>query len=147
MEAMIRGGFCSKRLVAAILAAAFTAAFAYFGPMRVFAAEESLLGGRIASSSGEAKEFPLVPDSKSFGPPFAALYTAAVDDENQFVWASDFNSNRIYRFDRKTERTTEFFMPLPYEVRDLTADKTADRPRVWIPAYRPPSKLVKVQLH
>jgi len=47
----------------------------------------------------------------------------------------------------KTEATTEYFMPLPYEVRDLTVDKTAARPTVWIPAYRPPSKMVKIQMY
>ena len=46
----------------------------------------------------------------------------------------------------RTEKTTEYFMPLPYEVRDLTVDRTADRPTLWIPAYRPPSKMVKVQI-
>jgi hypothetical protein len=46
----------------------------------------------------------------------------------------------------KTGHPTELFMPLPYEVRDLTIDKTATRPTLWIPAYRPPSKLVKVQV-
>jgi hypothetical protein len=37
-------------------------------------------------------------------------------------------------------------MPAPYEVRDLEVDKTASRPTLWIPSYRPPSKLVKVQV-
>jgi len=103
--------------------------------------------GTIDPAKGELKEFPLIPDTKPFGPPYVAPYTTAVDDKNQIVWASDFNSSRLFRFDMKTERTTEFFMPLPYEVRDLTVDKTADRPTVWIPAYRPPSKLVKVQAY
>ena len=103
--------------------------------------------GMIDPAKGELKEFPLVPDTKSFGPPFVAPYTTAVDDKSQVVWASDFNSSRLFRFDMKTERTTEFLMPLPYEVRDLTVDKTADRPTVWIPAYRPPAKMVKVQAY
>jgi streptogramin lyase len=106
--------------------------------------------GRLAvfdPNKGETKEFALVPDSKPFGPPFPAPYSAAVDDKNQFVWTSDFNSSRIYRFDMKTEKTTEYFTPLPYEVRDLTVDKTASRPTVWIPAYRPPSKMVKIQMY
>jgi len=103
--------------------------------------------GMIDPDKGELKEFPLVPDSKSFGPPIAAPYTASVDDKNQIVWANDFNSNRLFRFDMKTERTTEYFMPLPYEIRDLTVETNAERPTVWIPSYRPPSKLVKVQLY
>jgi hypothetical protein len=62
------------------------------------------------------------------------------------VWATDFNSNRIFKFDLKTEKTTEFFMPANYEVRDLTAEPNAPRPTLWIPSYRPPSKIVKVQI-
>ena len=103
--------------------------------------------GMFDPNKGEVKEFALVPDSKPFGPPFPAPYTASVDDKNQIVWASDFNSGRLFRFDIKTERTTELSMPLPYEVRDLTVDKTTERPTVWVPAYRPPSKLVKVQMY
>jgi len=100
--------------------------------------------GMFDPNKGEVKEWALVPDSKPFGPPFPAPYSAAVDDKNQMVWTSDFNSSRIYRFDMKTEQTTEYYTPLPYEVRDLTVDKTASRPTVWIPAYRPPSKMVKI---
>ena len=37
-------------------------------------------------------------------------------------------------------------MPAPYEVPDLQVDKTAERPTLWSPAYRPPSELVKVQM-
>jgi streptogramin lyase len=102
--------------------------------------------GMFDANTGEVKEYDIVPDSKPFGPPFPAPYSAAVDEKNQFVWTSDFNSSRIYRFDMKTERMTEYFMPLPYEVRDLTVDKTAARPTVWIPAYRPPSKMVKIHM-
>ena len=61
-------------------------------------------------------------------------------------WANDFNSSRIYRIDIRTGQTTEYYMPLPYEVRDLTAEETAPRPTVWIPAYRPPSKMVKIEV-
>jgi streptogramin lyase len=98
-------------------------------------------------NKGETREFNLVPDSRPFGPPFPAPYSAAVDDKNQIVWTSDFNSSRIFHFDIKTEKVTEYFMPLPYEVRDLTVDKTASRPTVWIPAYRPPAKMVKIQMY
>ena len=45
-----------------------------------------------------------------------------------------------------TGQSTEFLMPAPYEVRDLTVDETAERPTVWIPVYRPPSRMVKVQV-
>jgi streptogramin lyase len=103
--------------------------------------------GMFDPDKTEMKEFPLVPDSKNFGPPFAAPYTASVDDRNQLVWANDFNTHRLYSFDMKSEKTTEFFMPLPYEVRDLTVDRTADRPTVWIPSYRPPAKMVKVEIY
>jgi streptogramin lyase len=102
--------------------------------------------GMFDPNTGEVQEYPLVPGSKPYGPPFPAPYTTAVDDKNQIVWASDFNSSRIYRLDMRNGKPTEFFMPAPYEVRDLEVDMTASRPTVWIPAYRPPSKLVKVQV-
>jgi virginiamycin B lyase len=97
-------------------------------------------------ANGQIKEFPLVPGAKAYGPPYLAPYTATVDDKNQLVWATDFNSNRIFKFDMKTEKSTEFFMPGNYEVRDLTAEPSAPRPTLWIPSYRPPSKIVKVQI-
>ena len=102
--------------------------------------------GMFDANKGEVKEFPLIPGTKPFGPPFLAPYSVSVDNKNQLVWATDFNDSRIFRFDMRTEKTTEFFMPAPYEVRDLTVDRTADRPTLWIPAYRPPSKMVKVQV-
>ena len=102
--------------------------------------------GMFDPKTGEVQEYPLVPGAKPYGEPFPAPYTTAVDDKNQFVWVSDFNSSRIYRLDMKTGKPTEFFMPAPYEVRDLEVDTTASRPTLWIPAYRPPSKLVKVQV-
>ena len=91
-------------------------------------------------------EYALIPGNKPYAPPFPSPYTVAVDDKNQIVWTTDFNSSRIYRLDMKTAESTEFFMPAPYEVRDLTVDKTASRPTLWIPAYRPPSRMVKVQV-
>jgi streptogramin lyase len=96
---------------------------------------------------GEFKEYYLLPGHKPFGPPFMSPYTVSVDNKNQFVWATDFNSQRIYRMDMNTEQVTEYFMPLPYEIRDLTVDETASRPTVWIPVYRAPAKLVKVEMY
>jgi streptogramin lyase len=106
-------------------------------------------GGRLAMfdpDKGEVKDFPLIPDVKPFGAPFLAAYCASVDDKNQIVWTEDFNSGRVYRFDMNTEKATEFFMPSFYEMRNIATDKFADRPTVWIPAYRPASKIVKIQL-
>ena len=103
--------------------------------------------GLFDPSKREVKEYALLPGHKPFGPPFVSPYSVAVDDKNQFAWANDFNSQRIYRVDLKTEQATEYFMPLPYEIRDLTVDEKADRPTVWIPAYRPPSKMVKVEVY
>jgi len=105
--------------------------------------------GRLAMiepASGNIREFSLLPDTKPFGYPYLAPYTASVDDKNQLVWTTDLNSARIYRFDMKTERFTEYFMPVPFELRDLTVDRFADRPTVWLPAYRPQSKIVKVEV-
>jgi len=102
--------------------------------------------GLFDPSKREVTEYALIPGNKPYTPPFPSPYTVAVDDKNQIVWTTDFNSSRIYRLDMKTAESTEFFMPSPYEVRDLTVDKTASRPTLWIPAYRPPSRMVKVQV-
>ena len=105
--------------------------------------------GRLAMfepRTGEVKEFPLMPGTKPFGSPFLAPYTASVDDKHRLVWTTDLNSGRIYRFDMNTEKFTEFFMPLPYELRDLKVDRFADRSTVWLPAYRPPAKIVRVEV-
>jgi streptogramin lyase len=101
--------------------------------------------GMFDPNKREVTEYALIPGNKPFTPPFVSPYTVAVDDKNQTVWTNDFNSSRIYRVDMKTGQSTEFFMPAPYEVRDLTVDKTASRPTLWIPAYRPPSRMVRVQ--
>ena len=106
--------------------------------------------GRIAvfdPNKPEAiKEYPLIPGNEAYTPPFPSPYTVAVDDKNQIVWTNDFNSSRIYRIDMKTGQSTEFFTPSAYEIRDLTVDKYAARPTVWIPGYRPQSRMVKVQV-
>jgi streptogramin lyase len=105
--------------------------------------------GRVARfdpDTSEIKEYPVIPGSKPYTPPFPSPYSLAVDDKNQIVWTNDFNSSRIYRLDMNTGQSTEFLMPSPYEVRDLTVDETAERPTVWIPVYRPPSRMVKVQV-
>ena len=94
----------------------------------------------------KVKEISLIPGVKAYEAPFLASYMVAVDDKNQLAWTSDFNSGRMYSIDMKTKKPTEYFMPYPYEVRHLAVDKAAPRPTVWIPAYRPPSKIVKVQM-
>jgi len=105
--------------------------------------------GRIAMfdpDTHDIKEYPIIPGNKAYTPPFASPYSLSVDDKNQFVWTNDFNTGRIYRVDIKTGESTEYLMPAPYEVRDLTVDENAGRPTVWIPVYRPPSRMVKVQI-
>jgi Carboxypeptidase regulatory-like domain len=92
------------------------------------------------------KEFPLVPGTKPYTAPFAEPYSASADDKNQIVWTHDFSSDRLYRIDMNTGQSTEYMTPSNYEVRDLKVDTTAERPTVWVPAYRPPSKLVKIQV-
>jgi streptogramin lyase len=92
------------------------------------------------------KEYPLIPGAKPYTPPYASPYTVSVDDKNQIVWTTDFNTSRLYRIDMNTGQSTEYIMPSDYEIRDLRVDNAAARPTVWIPAYRPPSKLVKVQV-
>jgi streptogramin lyase len=90
------------------------------------------------------KEYPLVSGTKPYTAPYAEPYSASADDKNQIVWTHDFSSGRLYRIDMNTGRSTEFMTPSNYEVRDLKVDPTAPRPTVWVPAYRPPSKLVKI---
>ena len=92
------------------------------------------------------KEYPLIPGSKPYTAPYAEPYSASADDKNQIVWTHDFSSDRLYRVDMNTGQSTEFMTPTNYEVRDLKVDTAAPRPTVWIPAYRPPSKLVKIQV-
>jgi len=105
--------------------------------------------GRVARFDPETREiaeYPVIPGHTPYTPPFPSPYSLAVDDRNQVVWTNDFNSSRIYRLDIKTGQSTEFLMPAPYEVRDLTVDEAAERPTVWIPVYRPPARMVKVQV-
>jgi streptogramin lyase len=92
------------------------------------------------------KEFPLIPGSKPYTAPYAEPYSASVDDKNQIVWTHDFSSGRLYRIDMNSGQSTEYMTPSNYEVRDLKVDYTTGRPTVWVPAYRPPSKLVKMQV-
>ncbi len=92
------------------------------------------------------KEYPLVTGTKPYTAPYAEPYSASADDKNQIVWTHDFSSDRLYRIDMNTGQSTEYMTPSNYEVRDLKVDTTAARPTVWVPAYRPPSKLVKMQV-
>jgi streptogramin lyase len=92
------------------------------------------------------KEYPLVPGTKPYTAPYAEPYSASADDKNQIVWTHDFSSDRMYRIDMNTGQSTEYMTPSNYEVRDLKVDTAAARPTVWVPAYRPPSKLVKIQV-
>ncbi len=92
------------------------------------------------------KEYPLINGTKPYTAPYAEPYSASADDKNQIVWTHDFSSSRLYRIDMNTGQSTEFMTPSNYEVRDLKVDTAAARPTVWVPAYRPPSKLVKIQV-
>jgi streptogramin lyase len=104
--------------------------------------------GRVAmfdADTREIKEYPLLQGHTPYTPPFPSPYSLAVDDRNQMVWTNDFNSSRVYRIDIRTGTSTEFVMPEPYEIRDLTVEDGAARPTVWIPVYRPPAKMVKIE--
>jgi streptogramin lyase len=92
------------------------------------------------------KEYPLVPGTKPYTAPYAEPYNVSVDDKNQIVWTHDFSSDRLYRIDMNTGQSTEYMTPSNYEVRNLEVDTAAARPTVWVAAYRPPSKLVKMQV-
>ena len=92
------------------------------------------------------KEYPLIAGSKPYTAPYAEPYSASADDKNHIVWTHDFSSSRLYRIDMNTGQSTEYLTPTNYEVRDLKVDTAAERPTVWVPAYRPPSKLVKIEV-
>jgi virginiamycin B lyase len=79
--------------------------------------------------------------------PYTAPYDVDVDDKNQVVWTTDFNSNRVIRFDIKTEHVTEFLLPEPdVEIRQLLVDSSTNPPTLWIPDYTPPGKILKIQV-
>ena len=92
----------------------------------------------------EMREYPLVPGYKPYTAPYMEPYSASVDDKNQVVWTHDFASHRVYKIDIATGNSTQYMTPSNYEVRDLKVDAAATRPTVWVAAYRPPSKLVKI---
>jgi streptogramin lyase len=94
----------------------------------------------------QLKEYPLINGTKPYTAPYAEPYSASVDDKNQIVWTNDFSSSRIYKIDTNTGKSIEYMTPSNYEIRDFKVEVNAPRPTVWIPAYRPPSKLVKVQV-
>ncbi len=117
------------------------------GQDRLWAAE--FYAGQLAMfdpNKKAIKEYPLVSGTKPYTAPYAEPYSASADDKNQIVWTHDFSSGRLYRIDMNTGQSTEYLTPSNYEVRDLKVDTAAPRPTVWVPAYRPPSKLVKIQV-
>ncbi len=106
--------------------------------------------GRLAMFDGKTdviKEWPITgPNAAPFAAPFVAPYMVAFDDKNNVAWTTDFNNNRLYRFDVKTETFTEFMMPEPHvEIRHLVVDSSTEPPTLWFPDYRPPGKIVKLQ--
>jgi len=94
----------------------------------------------------ELKEFPLINGGKPYTAPYATPYSTSVDSQNNIVWTNDFSSSRLYRIDTNTGHSVEYLTPTNYEMRDLKVEEGAPRPTVWIPAYRPPSKMVKIQV-
>jgi streptogramin lyase len=117
------------------------------GQDRLWAAE--FYAGQLLMFDPDKKfirEYPLVNGNKPYTAPYAEPYSASADDKNQIVWTHDFSSGRLYRLDMNTGQSTEYMTPSNYEVRDLKVDTAAARPTVWVPAYRPPSRLVKIQV-
>jgi streptogramin lyase len=92
------------------------------------------------------KEYPLTNGGKPYTAPYAEPYSLSVDDKNQMVWTNDFSASRLYRIDMSSGRSIEYMTPSNYELRDLKVDTAASRPTVWLPSYRPPSKLVKIEM-
>ena len=102
--------------------------------------------GMLDPRTRELREYNLIPGYESYQAPFVSAYSVAVDDGNGIAWTNDFNSRRTFKIDIETGESVEYYMPLPYEVRDITVEDNAPRPTVWIPAYRPPSRMVKIEL-
>jgi streptogramin lyase len=94
----------------------------------------------------QLKEYPLINGAKPYTAPYAEPYSVSVDSKNKIVWTNDFSSSRLYRIDTESGQSTEYMTPSNYELRDLKVDTAASRPTVWVPAYRPPSKLVKIEM-
>jgi virginiamycin B lyase len=94
----------------------------------------------------ELKEYPLINGTKAYMAPYAEPYSVSVDSKNKIVWTNDFSSSRLFRINTESGQSTEYLTPSNYEVRDLKVDTAASRPTVWVPAYRPPSKLVKIEM-
>jgi len=117
------------------------------GQDRLWAAE--FYAGQVLMFDPDKKtmrEYPLIPGTKPYTAPYAEPYSASADDKNQIVWTHDFSSSRMYRIDMNSGQSTEYMTPSNYEVRDLKVDTAAARPTVWVPAYRPPAMLVKMQV-
>ena len=78
--------------------------------------------------------------------PYTSPYIVAVDNKSHVVWATDFNSNLIYRFDIKTQKFTKFLLPEPdIEIRHLYMDESTTPGTLWIPDYSPPGKILRLQ--
>lgn len=117
------------------------------GKDRLWAAE--FYAGQVAMFDPETKtikEYPLINGNKPYTAPYAEPYTASADSKYEIVWTNDFSSSRLYRIDMNTGKSTEYMTPTNYEMRYMKADTTAPRPTLWIPAYRPPSKMVKIEV-
>lgn len=101
---------------------------------------------RFDPDTGNIKEYNLVPGAEPYEAPYAAPYSLSVDNENGWVWTNDFNANRLYRIDIESGQSIEYFLPDRHVIRDLTVEEGTEHPTVWIPSYRPPSQIVKVQV-
>ena len=117
------------------------------GQDRLWAAE--FFAGQVVMfdpDKKELKEYPLINGAKPYTAPYAEPYSLSVDDKAQIVWTNDYSSGRIYRIDMKTGKSVEYMTPSNYELRDFKVDPKAARPTVWLPAYRPPAMMVKMQI-
>lgn len=101
---------------------------------------------RFDPDKRELREYSLIPGVKAFSAPFPMAYAVSADLKNHIAWTNDFNSSRIYRIDIETGKSTEIMTPSNYEVRDFFTPRSAPRPTVWLPAYRPPAKIVKIEV-
>jgi streptogramin lyase len=76
--------------------------------------------------------------------PGSAPYGATVD-KNGHVWIPMQNSDRVVKFDPKTEQMTEFLLPtLGTDMRHVSVDNSTTPPSIWIP-YNRSNKIIRLQ--
>jgi streptogramin lyase len=76
--------------------------------------------------------------------PYSFPYMVTID-KNQMVWVSAMNTDRVYKFNPKTEQWTDYELPTRgTDSRSIDVDNTKALPEVWL-SYWGTSQLARVQ--